>query len=880
MDNQHYILCATRNIPRAYSVAIFLIALLAFNSPLARTQSLEGEYFVTSHDQESVENLKVCTISPEEMKQSDRSRLLVQLTFKNGKPQVALPDARLRLTKKFCLDFKCQKSADGTLLPASNALLKRLLKRLNAALASLRYFDEEACATLFPDEPLSEPPKPPADADAQVQAESQKAFNEYTRKKVLLDNLRRAINSLEMTARLRSYNGSYAPFFQKDGLFEQWRTAVLESPAVIKAFKEFWKANGEEERELFLNDTQFTLNASFSVSLGGEGDASRLSKSAINLIQQGETPDSRYGDGLLCHRVTDPVVSAKRTAGDALADTVTPEGEKSRVIAALEEAGLIGLPWSQEEMIAALEDFYTDKGDEAKFEISGINDDKRTIKVLKRQIDFIRLPKVGNDELYKVLQHTLSRKEFYEFVRNEQAANEKKYLIRPAADELEEALALGLKKAPEPDVNDAAKRLAVRAVLLHYNFFTVQRLGAALRGIDYMPVPIPSENERANFFNLTLMKTEDVAKNGSTRHPNLHSFLEASLYKVCPQNNNYFFGGLEYRPGQGVRGLGGYKCFKAGPGNVGFEAGGNGAAIGNLSYAGVVPFFGTGPGGTYRRPLFLQIEGSSLYERNRLFGGVMTNERRTGVMLRAVLPILGPAETRQFDLMAVVRRQTVTLTREEKTVDKLNLTTIELGARFFSDKRSGDRPAHLELTSLLKLGLGAAAKEPVYSILNLGGTYHIGASRLFEFNVKGLASIASNRTPVVELPSFGGSETVRGFRKDDALGRRLWSVQPEIRLRARGLLAPAFVPATGGQEKLRKMVRDSLALAFFSDIGGVYRTFRSPPGVRYGPGLGIRFKFAKQATLRLDWAYGIGDGVSGKGRGRFYFSFDLMENPF
>jgi hemolysin activation/secretion protein len=203
-----------------------------------------------------------------------------------------------------------------------------------------------------------------------------------------------------------------------------------------------------------------------------------------------------------------------------------------------------------------------------------------------------------------------------------------------------------------------------------------------------------------------------------------------------------------------------------------------------------------------------------------------------------------------------------------------------LGARFFVDRRDADHPAHLELTSILKLGLGAAAKEPSFSIVSLGGAFHLEASRLVEFDLKGRASVASDHTPVVEAPTFGGVETVRGFRRDDALGRRLWSLQPEIWLRARGLLAPAFNPATGGQQKLRKMARDSLALAFFSDIGGVYRAVSSAPGVRYGPGLGVRFKFAKQATLRLDWAYGIGDGVSGKGRGRFYFSFDLLENPF
>jgi len=866
---------------RVSFIAVILITLPALNSLFAQAQSLEGERLATTPVQAPQENLNVCAIGPEEMRLADRSRLLVQLTFKNGKPQAALTDARLRLTERFCLDFKCQKTADGTLIPASNALLERLLKRLNAALAALPYFDEEARTLLFPDEP-SEPPKPSADADQEEQAKYQREFAEFTRKKTLIDNLRRAITGLEATRRLRGYSGGFAPYFQKDGPFDQWRNALLDSPAVAQAFKECWKANGEEDREPSLKDAFLTLNDSFSVSLAGKTGAPMLGKSAIFLIEQGETPDTRYGDGWLCHRITDPTPAAKRPTSDALAYSVTPKEETPRVIAALEEAGLIGLPWSQEEMISALEDYYREKGYEAKFNISGINiggadDERRTIEVLKRRINYICLPKVDDGELYKVLGHTLSRKEFYEFARNEQAADEKKYLIRPAADDAKKPPALGLKKASETNVIDDANRLAARDVLLHYNFFTEQRLNAALRAIDYKP---DLANSEGGFFDLTVKKTEGEAKPGSTSHPNLHSFLQASLYKVCPQNNNYFYGGLEYRPGQGLRGLGGYKCLKAGPGDLGFEAGGNGAPIGELSYSGVVPFFGTGPGGKFRRSLFLQVEGSSLYESNRLFSGVMTSERRAGATLRAVLPILGPAETRQFDLLAVVKRQMVTLIREETTVDKLNLTTLELGARFFVDRRDADHPAHLELTSLLKLGLGAAAKEPSFSIVSLGGAFHLEASRLVEFDLKGRASVASDRTPVVEAPTFGGVETVRGFRRDDALGRRLWSLQPEIWLRARGLLAPAFNPATGGQQKLRKMTRDSLALAFFSDIGGVYRAVSSAPGVRYGPGLGVRFKFAKQATLRLDWAYGIGDGVSGKGRGRFYFSVDLLENPF
>lgn len=861
---------------RRLTTIIFLNALLALTCFTSEAQTLRGKHPVSVLESETHADLTGCTIAPAEMQRADQSRLFVQVTLKNGKPQAAPNDARLRLTERFCADFRCKRSADGTLVPADDALLGRLLKRFNVALAALRFFDEEALVDLFPEEPLPQPVEPPADAEDQAKAD----YRDAKAKKQLSDELHRALNSLEITATLRNYSGSFKPFFKQGGLFDQWRNAVLENQTVRKAFENFWKANGEPDRAFTVKDTADTLRVSFLALISIEG-ASKLGRSALSLFEQGTIPDTRYQDGLLCHRVYDPIVVAKRAAGDTLADTVAPKEETARVIAALKEARLIGLPWSQEEIEAALKDFYADKGDQAKFKVSDIQDEKKTIKVLKQRVDFIRLPQVDNEELFQVLQRSLSLKEFYEFARNEQTASAQKYLRRPAANDPEGSIALGLKKAPEPDEQEDSKRLPVRDRLIHFNGFTAQRIGAALKEIDYIPVPgQPTDNEDklASFINLTMMKTEEAAK--QSQHSSLRAFLDETLYKVCPQNNNYFYGGLEYRPGQGIRGLGGYKCLKAGPGTAGFEAGADGAAIGNISYSGVVPFFGTGPGGAFRRPLFLQVEGSSLYERNRLFGGLMTNERRTGAMLRAVLPILTPAESTQFDVLAEARRQTVALIREKKTIDKLNLTTLELGARLFLDKRSAGRPSFLELSQRLKLGLGVAEQEPVFAIFTLNGVFHKEASQLFEFDVKGRASLASDRAPVFELPAFGGVETVRGFRQDDALGRRFWSVQPEVWLRARGLLAPDFDPATGGQTKLRQTLRDSLALAFFSDIGGVYRTFSSAAGRRYGPGLGIRFKYAKQATLRVDWAYGIGDGISGKGHGRFYFSFDLLENPF
>jgi hemolysin activation/secretion protein len=139
--------------------------------------------------------------------------------------------------------------------------------------------------------------------------------------------------------------------------------------------------------------------------------------------------------------------------------------------------------------------------------------------------------------------------------------------------------------------------------------------------------------------------------------------------------------------------------------------------------------------------------------------------------------------------------------------------------------------------------------------------------------------LASESTPVFERPSFGASDTVRGFRRDDAIGLRLWSVQSEVWLRARWLTAFTIDPLTGKQSGLHKLIRDGLSLALFYDVGGVYRTINSPPGARSGVGAGLRFTYEKRATFKFDWAYGMGERASGSRRIRFYFTLELPENP-
>jgi hemolysin activation/secretion protein len=326
--------------------------------------------------------------------------------------------------------------------------------------------------------------------------------------------------------------------------------------------------------------------------------------------------------------------------------------------------------------------------------------------------------------------------------------------------------------------------------------------------------------------------------------------------------------------------MGGYKCFQAGPGKFGVRAGADGAALGGLSYSMTVPFFGTGPSRRFRRPLLLAFDSSSEYERGRNFSDLKTNERRAGASLRAVLPLQSSADTDQFELLLEARRQTVSLIRNNITFDKQNLTTIDMGVRFFVDGRRKMRPSTLEFVSRLKVGWEGSAPSSGFSVFNASLAFHRELSDLFAVDLKAQMGLAGIRTPIFEQPSFGSVDTVRGFRADDAIGLRSWSTQPEIWLRGQGLIKTAIDPATDEQNKLRQFLRESLALAVFYDVGGIYRTTNSISGARSGPGVGIRFTYKKQATLRFDWAHGVGDGVSGKGRGRFYFSFDIPENPF
>ena len=126
----------------------------------------------------------------------------------------------------------------------------------------------------------------------------------------------------------------------------------------------------------------------------------------------------------------------------------------------------------------------------------------------------------------------------------------------------------------------------------------------------------------------------------------------------------------------------------------------------------------------------------------------------------------------------------------------------------------------------------------------------------WEYDLSGRFENAIGDAPIFELPSFGGADTVRGFRADDAIGRRIWSSQNELWWHLAWHVTQRLPP---------------LKIATFFDLGGAYQTTGSHAGLRAGPGTGLRLDL-RVAVLKFDWAYGFGPAATGGSRGKFYFN--------
>ena len=314
---------------------------------------------------------------------------------------------------------------------------------------------------------------------------------------------------------------------------------------------------------------------------------------------------------------------------------------------------------------------------------------------------------------------------------------------------------------------------------------------------------------------------------------------------TAPKDRRGFLGGgFDYRPGQGVRPLAQVEYQRLfGPGTVSLQTG---SANQFLYATGTASFDFIGFSKLHRR-LEVQMNGGTDVVDNRLIDRQKLDERRTGGNLHLELEVLRDPMGHSLVFYAEAADQMVKMNQ-----DSHHLVAIQLGAPYTWSRMDAAAPHRFRCEPRWKRGI---ASTGWYSRFEVAAQFHRETVGRFFLEVNARFADATRATPVYELPSFGGVDSVRGFRADDLLARRVWSAQPEFCL-----------PIPAG----RLLARAHLAT--FIDAGGAYQTRQGSPGVRGGPGIGVRIPLGP-ATLRADWAHRIGGAnTQGPSYGRFYFS--------
>ena len=286
-------------------------------------------------------------------------------------------------------------------------------------------------------------------------------------------------------------------------------------------------------------------------------------------------------------------------------------------------------------------------------------------------------------------------------------------------------------------------------------------------------------------------------------------------------------------------------------------------------------------GGTYQkdfaafgflgRRLTISVSGDSDFHPDRLIDNERHDERRNGGSASALLELFRDRQDHWLQFQTSLSRQDVKLKQNPTVPDKDTISRATLGLSY-----AWLRP-YVIGTPLLSI-------DPSFSVArsdtnnsdffetSVRAAFHAKFANFFEFDSRLGFDWASADTPEIELPRFGGEESVRGFRLEAASARLAWSLQNEVWFPLR------FTDLLGST--MDGLLRRSLKLAAFIDIGGVEDSQQPVSAFEAGAGLGLRFTLQDQATLRIDWAHPLTDFASDLGGHTFYFSILLQPAHF
>lgn len=250
----------------------------------------------------------------------------------------------------------------------------------------------------------------------------------------------------------------------------------------------------------------------------------------------------------------------------------------------------------------------------------------------------------------------------------------------------------------------------------------------------------------------------------------------------------------------------------------------------------------------------------------RYLAGALRDESRLGQQARLQFEPFRERDGQRLTLSSEWQRSTITTRDAAQGRTQLDLAAWTLGAQWQLDQAQRLLPWRAQLLPALTWGRVRAA-GPAYRKASLGGSLHLALEGGRALDIAGRIEAVSQATPLVEQATLGGTDSVRGFRADDGIGARLWSLQTELWWPWPGGAGDSAGNGDGLAGWLAK-----LRLAPFVDLGAVQRPAAgAQAGARQGAGIGLRL-LLDPAVIKLDYGWRHGPSDTHGPRGRLHFS--------
>lgn len=262
------------------------------------------------------------------------------------------------------------------------------------------------------------------------------------------------------------------------------------------------------------------------------------------------------------------------------------------------------------------------------------------------------------------------------------------------------------------------------------------------------------------------------------------------------------------------------------------------------------------------RRLSLSATLQSDFQADRLISGNLVDERQNGGTLQSQLDVFHDIHSQTLLATLSAGGNQTSFSHKGQQLGRDNRASVTVGLNYVWIRNGTKYAPNFQLLPSVLTGYsntnhGWSTKPAVDS------SWHMLLPEFCEWDARGHFAWASSVTPTSELCSFGGVDSVRGYRIDAGLGRLTWAVQNEVWLPLR------FDWPSVMQKYLH---RESLKLAAFADIGGVGGDSAGFTGTHAGVGLGLRLDCLDLATLRFDWAHALESDLKNRGGDVFYFS--------